>query len=111
MVGMLMEPVLACVLYRVLLMRFELSLRVLMTLAARPELRQCEYVWLTFIRKKGFGPRETALGVSRDYKDLKNTKTPRLTLEKCPLGSNCPEHSQSIVKAFQSIPRASSEHF
>jgi hypothetical protein len=32
MVGKLMEPILACILYRVLLMRFELSLRVLITL-------------------------------------------------------------------------------
>ena len=49
MVGMLIEPVLACVLYRVLLMWFELSLRMLMMLAALidcPELHQCEHVWL-----------------------------------------------------------------
>ena len=57
MVGMLMEPVLACVLYRVLLMRFESSLRVLMTLAARPELQQCEHVWLTLrVRVQGGHP-------------------------------------------------------
>jgi len=31
------------------------------------------------IRKKGFGPKETqvALGVSRDSKDIKDSKTPR----------------------------------
>ena len=50
MAGILMEVVLACVLYEVLLMRSDLSsLRVLMTPAALidwPEL-QCEHVWLT----------------------------------------------------------------
>ena len=46
MVGMLMELGLACVIYGVLPMRFELSLRVLTTLAALvnwPELCQCEH--------------------------------------------------------------------
>jgi len=59
------------------------------------------------IRKKGFGPGETqvALGVSRDYKHFKDTKTPRQTLEKCPLGLNCPEHSQSIPEHSQRIFR------
>ena len=44
-----MEPVPACVLYEVLLMRFESSLRVVMTLAALigwHELHQFEHVWL-----------------------------------------------------------------
>jgi len=57
MAGMLMEPVLACVLYGVSLMRFELSLTVLMTLVAPidwPELHQCEHVWLTLrVRVQG----------------------------------------------------------
>ena len=46
MVGMLMELALACAIYGVLPMRFELSLRVLTTLAALidwPELRQCKH--------------------------------------------------------------------
>ena len=46
MVGMLMELALACAIYGVLLIRFELSLRVLTTLAALidwPELRQCKH--------------------------------------------------------------------
>ena len=46
MMGMLMELALACAIYGVLLMRFELSLRVLTTLAALinwPEMCQCEH--------------------------------------------------------------------
>ena len=82
---------------------------------------------LPSIRKKGFGPKETqvALGVSRDSKDIKDSKSPRFAPKQSPLMFNLakappkhcqsiPEYSQSIFKAFlehlQGIPRASLEH-
>ena len=48
--------------------------------------------------------------LSRDSKDTKVQKTPGFIPKKSPQCLNYPEHSQSIVKASQSIPRASSEH-
>ena len=49
-----MGPDLACVLYGVLLMRFESSLRTLAALIDWVELHQCEHVWLTLrVRVQG----------------------------------------------------------
>jgi hypothetical protein len=66
------------------------------------------------IRKKGFGPRETqvALGVSRDFKDSKDTKYPRLLSKLTCKCSNYletpqrhPKTSQSLHKVSQSLPK------